>query len=503
MRAAIVRMGALALAGCGDAHVLVTVTARATVSEVRSLDVTVRDADDEAGSRFELTPAAALPQTFVVATDGRSGTITIAALARDRAGVLVGLGQTSALVGGQTAATLRLDPADVAINARVAGDQDLVPLIRAAHGGQNVAAAPDGGFVALFEHSPAVAGRRFGPGGRPSINATSLNALDFELDGVTLDEIAATPAIAAGPGGFVAAWERPVDGLTATRAWVAVLDAEAGTTSAPVALAADDGVARRFPRVTAIDGGWVATWQQPSDPFDEYQGELRARRLDATGAPIGAEIVVAAGATGHHDPQVAALAGGFAVVWEEAIATRSEIHLRRFDAVGAALGPVQPLVTTGLPAAPRLVATTDGLALVYFDFAGAGGNPWWLVRLGVDGAPRGAPIEVARTDTLPDGGRVEHSALATGAAGELAITWTMFSSDGLDADVWLRAFTADGAPCGDAAIVNSTRVGFQELPSVARFGSDAFVVVWDDASGVAPDSSGGGVRGRVVYPCAP
>jgi hypothetical protein len=159
----------------------------------------------------------------------------------------------------------------------------------------------------------------------------------------------------------------------------------------------------------------------------------------------------------------------------------------------------------GAPHLPRLAGGAAGFALVYIDDDGQPiDHAWRLQRLDASGAAIGAPVEVARTtraSSLPFGD-VEATSVAMRADGVVAVAWTGGAADGSDLDVYARAYAADGTPCGDTRLVDTTTAGLQQLPSIAPLG-DAFLLIWNDASASPDDPDAGAVRGRVLYVACP
>ena len=115
---------------------------------------------------------------------------------------------------------------------------------------------------------------------------------------------------------------------------------------------------RNYPDIAADGlGNFVVVW---SELGGAGAYGVRARRFDASGSPVGAEISVN-GTPGAVLPKVAAdAAGNFVVVWEH---PGSETHGRQFDASGTPVGAefVVPDAGTGAsPRRPDVAADDDG-----------------------------------------------------------------------------------------------------------------------------------------------
>ncbi len=489
------------LVACTPPHVVVTVEARPTVAPIDTLEVTVRDeSGQEGGTTFALT-GVALPASFVVATDGRSGALSIGGRGVDDVGALVALGAVEVVASDASSARLVLEPADVPINSTLRGDQLLIDADHAAQAGSGLAVGADGRAIAVFISRGELRGRLVGADGVPAFNATTRTELDFPVDDAP-DQVAGAPVIVAGGadigGAYLAAWERPVSGSAPTRIWWSAIDAAGGARS-PQLLVPADQVTRRFPRAAAVPGGWVVVWQEPTDPFDEYAGELRLARVDAAADVAGTPVVVAAGGTGHNAPQVAAGPDGALVVWEDTTTAVPRLLARGFDPALRPRAGATPIVATGTPRAPRVAGGRAGYAVTYWDDSGLADHPWLLQRLDPAGAALGPPIEVARTARSDAFGEVATSAVTIRADGVIGVVWADGDPASDDVDIYLRAFAGDGRPCGAPGRVNTTTAGVQQLPSIAAFGADAFLIAWNDTSASASDPDGGAVRGRFVY----
>ncbi|MCE9576016.1 MAG: hypothetical protein K8W52_22885 [Deltaproteobacteria bacterium] len=494
------------LMACAPPSVVVTVEARPTVAPLDQLDVRVQDMQGVVTTKtFPLTDVR-LPATFVVDTEGRDGSITISAtgidvIGLDERSVPVANGAVDADAGVQDAVTLVLEPADQPINSTIRGDQWPVDALHGAVAGAALAAGEDGGVIAVFESPRELRARRLDKAGRPAMNGTTRTELDFPIGSDALFLIG-RPVISAGPdGAYLAAWEQPytaADGVSSSQVWLAGLDAT-GAARSPQVLYRSAQVARLRPRLTPVAGGWLAVWQEPADPLDDYGGEIRLARIDATTVTPGAPTVVAAGGIGHQGAQVAVSGDEVLVVWEDSTTASPQLWARRFDAALAPRGAAVA-ITTAPARVARLTGDASGYVLVYWDDTLLGdAHAWWLQRLEPAGAPVGAPVEIARTTRYSPDGDVEPTSLAIRADGVIAVVWADGDATTGDTDVFLRAFRRDGTPCGAAQRVNTTMGGAQGLASVAPFGADAFAVAWGDTSASIDDPDGSAIRGRIVY----
>ena len=102
-------------------------------------------------------------------------------------------------------------------------------------------------------------------------------------------------------------------------------------------------------------GNFVVVWEG----YRSGSYEIRARRYDAGGVPLGGEFQVNSYTTGNQRFGAVArnAAGAFVVVWDSRGGTGSDtdsygVHARRYDAGGAPLGDQIPS-SSGGPAARR------------------------------------------------------------------------------------------------------------------------------------------------------
>lgn len=97
---------------------------------------------------------------------------------------------------------------------------------------------------------------------------------------------------------------------------------------------------QKQPRAAADGlGNFVVVWE---DQLQDGSGTaIAGRRFDHDGAPLGGEFAVnTTTAANQLNPHLAADAfGGFAVVWEDWSSGSADVRARRFDAQGAPLGP--------------------------------------------------------------------------------------------------------------------------------------------------------------------
>lgn len=230
----------------------------------------------------------------------------------------------------------------------------------------------------------------------------------------------------------------------------------------------------------------LALWASPGD--EPGSSRIRARLVDATGSPRGDELAISE-SPGALDrlPAAAPLpVGGFAVAWQRQVPGlpgAGGIFLRHFDGDGRPLDEERLIAAGGIE--PSLAALPEGgLAIAWLEREDIDWRAR-LQRLDASGAPAAALL--APGDAL--GGWQSGVALATNAAGELAVAWNQLSPDGEEADVWARGYDASGAPRGDAFRVNAHTAGWQAM--AAATGATRLVLADDGRLAVAWAGDGG------------
>ncbi|HYU30563.1 MAG TPA: hypothetical protein VEW48_00235 [Thermoanaerobaculia bacterium] len=163
-----------------------------------------------------------------------------------------------------------------------------------------------------------------------------------------------------------------------------------------------------------------------------------------------------------------------------------EIRARRFDAQGAPLGPVL-FVGEGAPpfqSKPRVLRTSTGTIAVVWQsddqVAGATAGDGVFARfLNASGTPLGPAFRV--NPVLPNPAAA-NAALAADSDGRVLVAWE--ASDGNSPGVYRRLYTAQGVALGDVQRVNSGTIGRQGARPAAGFlPGSGFLVLWQGATG--------------------
>lgn len=244
----------------------------------------------------------------------------------------------------------------------------------------------------------------------------------------------------------------------------------------------------------APDGDFVVVW---NSSFQVDEGDVFARRHDASGTPQGGEIQVNQFTTGQQRrPAVGVDAsGGFVVVWQsEQDGSDYGVFARRFDPSGAPLaGEMQVnTYTTFSQGYPAVAVDPSGAFVVVWESPQDGSGSGVVARsFDASGAPLGGEVQV--NVNLP--GSQRSGAVAADPAGGFLVAW----EDGDDRSVKVRRLSAAGAPVGGELVVSESDSGYRFDPAIAADEHGDFVVVWtEDYTDSVIDPSNEGVVGRRV-----
>lgn len=244
----------------------------------------------------------------------------------------------------------------------------------------------------------------------------------------------------------------------------------------------------------AANGDFVVAWQAGFE-FEGPTPKVWYRLYRADGTPKGKAQRVSGSPAGEFGPAIALGEDGrFVIVWTGGNSEDTSAFGRRFDAQGKPLGGRFRLstITDGSQFEPAVAMTADGGVLVVWT---SGRDPFptrssdvYLRRFDAAGKPLGSEILASvKTFQEQSGPRV-----AMTENGDFLIGWTSFGGEGTFYDVFVRRFTADGAPLGEeleASTGPNYQVSQYDLALAAGPGG-TFVVIWtDDAADPSPADS--------------
>ena len=243
----------------------------------------------------------------------------------------------------------------------------------------------------------------------------------------------------------------------------------------------------------ATGGGFLVAWetQAAQDPFED----LVVRLFDSSGQPVSGEIALNQTTAGdQEDVDLASdAAGNFVAVWESdgQAETGEAIVARRLDATGTPVGNEIPVNTTtnGDQLDPDLAVRPDGSFVVAWEDLIQGPFPLTFFRtFAADGTATSGEIA---TDDMSNPRFLPR--LGFGPNRGPVIIWISEGQDGSGAGSRVRHFDSAGNPRGLSQPVNVEVVGNQVFPHLAIHGSSG-LAVWD--SDGDQDGSGIGVYAR-------
>jgi hypothetical protein len=219
---------------------------------------------------------------------------------------------------------------------------------------------------------------------------------------------------------------------------------------------------------SAADGSFVAAWE-------DNRGGIFARRYDAAGVPLGSDFLVNSyvGMLNifSEDAGVASAADGrFVVVWCDPVGDDSGIFARRYDTSGNPVGPQFRVntVTTGEPQRPAVAGAADGSFVVVWERYGLGAEAGgFMRRYDSSGNPVGDPSPIGT-------GRKSRLSVAMSPSGQFVVAWEdQENNDGIKGQL----YDVSGSPVGVEFGVNTDSAA--NSPSVAMGVDGSFVVAWD------------------------
>ncbi|MBL96165.1 MAG: hypothetical protein CMF70_12780, partial [Magnetovibrio sp.] len=250
------------------------------------------------------------------------------------------------------------------------------------------------------------------------------------------------------------------------------------------------------------DGGFVVTWMDTSGHDGGSGWDIRARRYDDTGSPVGDEFMVNTYTSStQYNPVVTGLAdGGFAVAWRDdsghSGGSGYDVWTQRFDSAGTPAGDELRVNshTGSSQYEPSITGLADGGYVVSWrDDSGHSDGSSQDVRAqvyGSEGPPVGGEFlvntHVSSTQYQPS---------VTGLAdGDFVVSWASNNQDGSNYGVYGQRYEADGTVIGDEFRVNTTTYHHQQNPDVTALADGGYVVTWE--SRYQDHSSSWGIYGQ-------
>ncbi len=236
------------------------------------------------------------------------------------------------------------------------------------------------------------------------------------------------------------------------------------------------------------DFGFVAAWA--SDGQDGDGAGVFVQRFDRAGAPSGAEIQVNNVTTGDQDqPSIGADgSGAFVIAWSSGPVGDRDVRARRYDADGNPIGGefLVNSYSTGDQHSPVVGKHVNGFVVVWTSDGqdgDAGGT--YGQAFSVNGVPDGTEFRINETTT----GDQRTPRLANDFDGNFVVVWNSVGQDGDQGGIFGRIYNP---AAGSELPVNDVTTDAQTDPDVLYYGNNSsFVVAWS-----SPDGEGHGIFAR-------
>jgi hypothetical protein len=243
-------------------------------------------------------------------------------------------------------------------------------------------------------------------------------------------------------------------------------------------------------------GRFVICWVDSSD-----YSAIVAQRFHADGTKNGGEFRVDTRKFGYllYAPDIAmSPSGQFVIVWQSDMNygdSNPDISGQRFTADAWPVGSEFQVnsTTSDEQHNPAVAIADDGKFVVAWTHSPLGPDGYWIgpsyVRtqlFDAAGSPVGSEYLISASSEYEQA----HPAVAMHGTGNYLVSWAgaRMGADPntAEVDVYVQAFSSQGAAQGNELRVNSTLAGNQILPSIAMNADGKFVVVWNGAESVAP-----------------
>ncbi len=496
-------LAGLAACGGGDTFVVVTVSARPTVHDVATLEVTQASSGTTRTDTLDLG-SHALPATFSITATDRVGELDLSISAKATDGSVVALGAATTSFDLDSAA-IQLDPADFVVNTDYAMDEFTTTDFETA--GYQIAATTDDKFTVAFRNTCSdtcnVFARTIGADGVPAKTTAAAGTNAYQVTSATAQE-GAFPALAGQGTATAVFW----DFSDTVGAGVGVacrgIDTNGTLTAGQRTIstdAADTVVVAPLPT-----GNFAVSWQvyAPNEAIHTMIAKPDCTTLTTTAVAVAP---TAGAVNGPHRSTVAASGTALLYGWiqDNAAYVRGTSTSTSPSFTSAAFKLADPPAGETAEAV-RIAPMGSGFAVAIRYVSSTAGAPGqiYLQRTTSTGVAMGTPTLISdKTGSDFTNGNRGFS-ISTRADGATMLVWSQ-CDDGTSGqcdgrlDIYGRVVDATATPLGDPFVVTSTTIGDQQDPSVVAL-SNAFAVAWTDGSKAAPDTDGTSVRARVVYP---
>ena len=346
----------------------------------------------------------------------------------------------------------------------------------------SITALSHGGFVVTWEdmslgyYDVTVMGQRY--------KASGLAVGDeFQINPAT-DSYARQGDVAALPdGGFVATWRAKPLGGSRGENFAQRFDANGDAVGDPIQITDISFWSHNYgsPFVTTLsNGGFVVTYNGQVSGGDHH--EILGRLYDAAGTPVDDEFVVNSWMTGaQFEPSVTGLSdGGFVITWTSGKDPdgSSGIYGQRYDEFGAPVGS-EFQVNTHIPGAQWdssvAALSDDGFVATWVSNDQDGSlRGVFGQRFDANGATDGDEFQI-NTHALYDQWVASVVGLSDGG---FVVTWESDGQDGSGDGIYGQRYDANGDAAGGEFRINTETLNGQSRPCVTELFDGSIVVAW-------------------------
>jgi hypothetical protein len=176
---------------------------------------------------------------------------------------------------------------------------------------------------------------------------------------------------------------------------------------------------------------------------------------------------------------VAAVPGGFVVVWVHYRGPDAAVLGRRFDRYGQSLGPAFMVgdYAQGVETVAMAASEHGDFVVAWSVHHGAGSSDILGQRMSASGTPRGTQFRVNEATT----GSPSYPCVTSDDAGNFVVVWR-------DTDVRARRFDSTGSPLGSEFVVIPPQPHPVARVSLAGDSAGNFTVVWDQLLSAPPNA---------------
>lgn len=238
--------------------------------------------------------------------------------------------------------------------------------------------------------------------------------------------------------------------------------------------------------VQLLDGGWVAASGTSLATGDVYQ-----TRYNGSGSQVGATVLVSEAGWSMFPSTTALQDGGWVVTWTQDVDT---IWQQRYDASGNAFGSVQINSTPAESIGDSPIVTlADGGWVVAWSATNGDVEEIRLQRFAADGSRSGGETTVTTDGMFADISALKGHAIAALADGGWIVTWVLGRADTIDSgegQVLFQRFDSSGNAVGSAVDVSSYPTIETSYPSVAALADGGWLISWTNTGA---DGDGDGI----------